>query len=63
MLWFYVTAALLLIGAEVTAALTRELSPGEIRRRGEEQAAAEALGGAAEDAKRSVKGVANRPAS
>ena len=44
MLWFYVTAAMLLIGAELTAALARELTPNEIRRRGEEHAAAETVG-------------------
>jgi membrane protein len=43
MLWFYVTAAALVIGAEVTAALARERSPGEIRRRSEESAAAQAV--------------------
>jgi membrane protein len=36
MLWFYVTAALLLIGAEVTAALAWLRTPSEIRRRREE---------------------------
>ena len=43
MLWFYLSAALLVIGAEVTAALARERSPDEIRRRGEEVAAARAV--------------------
>jgi membrane protein len=62
MLWFYVTATMLLIGAELTAALAQELSPSEIRRRGEELAAADALGGAAESATRHVKNTAERPA-
>jgi membrane protein len=47
MLWFYVTAALLLIGAELTAALARERAPELIGRRGEEAAAAAAVEGAA----------------
>lgn len=54
MLWFYLTAAMLLIGAELTAALARQLSPGEIRRRGEEQEAAEALAGAGSRVKRTA---------
>ena len=41
MFWFFVTSVLLLVGAEITAALARERSPDEIRLRGEEQAAAE----------------------
>ena len=61
MLWFYVTAAMLLIGAELTASLARELSPGEIRRRGEEQAAAAAVSDATETATRQVKQAAGRP--
>ncbi|HEX5014773.1 MAG TPA: YihY/virulence factor BrkB family protein [Candidatus Limnocylindrales bacterium] len=62
MLWFYVTAAMLILGAELTAAITRERSPSEIRRRGEELAAAEAIEGAADGATRRVKDVAERPA-
>jgi membrane protein len=62
MLWFYVTAAMLIIGAELTAALTRELSPSEVRRRGEELEAADAIEGAANGATRRVKDVAGRPA-
>jgi membrane protein len=62
MLWFYLTAAMLLIGAELTAALARELSPSEIRRRGEERAAADAVADAAEGATRRVKNAAERPA-
>jgi len=62
MLWFYLTAAMLLVGAELTAALARELSPSEIRRRGEEQAAADAVADTAEHATRRVKNAAGRPA-
>ena len=62
MLWFYVTAAMLIIGAELTAALTRERSPDEVRRRGEELAAAHAIEGAASGATRRVKDIAERPA-
>ena len=50
MLWFYVTAVLLLVGAETTAAVARERSPGEIRQRGEERDAAEAVDGVTEEA-------------
>lgn len=62
MLWFYLTAAMLIMGAELTAALTRELSPNEVRRRGEELAAADAIEGAADGATRRIKDVAERPA-
>ena len=48
MLWFYLTALVLLLGGEVTAALARERSPGEIHRRGEEEAAAAKVDGAAD---------------
>jgi membrane protein len=51
MLWFYVTGALLLLGAELSAALARERTPDEIRARGEERAAAAAIGGAANTAR------------
>jgi membrane protein len=54
MLWFYVTAALLVIGAEVTAALTHERAPGEIHPRGEERAAAAAVHGATNRTGRTV---------
>jgi membrane protein len=60
MLWFYLTAAMLLVGAELTAALARELTPDEIRRRGEETDVARALGGAVDDARQGVKGAAGR---
>jgi len=43
MLWFYVTAAMLVVGAEVTAILARERTPGSIHRRGEEVVAAQLL--------------------
>jgi membrane protein len=43
MLWFYVTGALLIIGAELTAALARERTPELIRQRGEELAASAAF--------------------
>jgi membrane protein len=62
MLWFYVTAAMLLIGAEFSASLARELSPNEIQRRGEEQAAAKAIEGTVDGATRRVKNAAERPA-
>jgi membrane protein len=58
MLWFYVSAAMLLIGAELTAAIARERTPAEIRRRGEEQNAAAAASDALHDAKREVKSAA-----
>lgn len=60
MLWFYVTAAMLLIGAELTAALARELTPGEIRQRGEEREAAETVGEVTDSATRKVRQVAGR---
>jgi membrane protein len=45
MTWFYVTAALLLLGAELSAAVAQERSPEEIHPRGEEAAAVKALDG------------------
>ena len=54
MLWFYVTAALLLIGAEVSAALARERSPELITVRREEVTAAAAIDDAAADALRGI---------
>ncbi len=60
MLWFYVTAAMLVVGAEVTAALTRERSPSAIRRRGEEAAVARIVEGVSDrvqkEASRPVRG-------
>ena len=49
MTWFYVTAALLILGAEVAATLAHELTPDAIHRRGEEQAVAAAVDGAADE--------------
>ena len=60
MLWFFVTSALLLIGAEITAALARERSPDEIRRRGEEQVVAEAVDDATEHTTERIKSAADR---
>jgi uncharacterized BrkB/YihY/UPF0761 family membrane protein len=60
MLWFFVTAALLLIGAEITAALTRELSPNEIRMRGEERALTEKVNETAEGATEQIRGEVDR---
>jgi membrane protein len=59
MLWFYLSAAMLLIGAELTAAIARERSPGEIRRRGEERDGAEPVGVAANDAKPTAESAAS----
>jgi membrane protein len=58
MLWFYGSAAMLLIGAEVTAAIAHERMPQEIRRRGEEQDAGSKLAGAADAAKHKVESAA-----
>jgi membrane protein len=58
MLWFYGSAAMLLIGAEVTAAIAHERMPQEIRRRGEEQDAAAKLASIADSAKRKVESAA-----
>ena len=60
MLWFYVTSALLLVGAELTAALARERSPDEIQMRGEERAVAENLDQATDRAKGPVRDAADR---
>jgi membrane protein len=62
MLWFYVTAAMLVIGAEVTALLARTYSPGQIRRRGEEVAAAESVERAALGVTTGARDVAGRAA-
>ena len=61
MLWFYVTAAMLIIGAEVTALFARERSPESIRQRGEEAIAAQAVEGAARDASRKARHAVGRP--
>ena len=55
MLWFYVSAAMLLIGAELTAAIARERTPDEIHQRGEGQKATATLGDAATRAKRATE--------
>jgi membrane protein len=55
MLWFYGSAAMLLIGAEVTAAITHERMPQEIKRRGEEQDAGARIEAATEKAKRAAE--------
>ena len=55
MTWFYVTAALLIVGAEVAAVLAHELTPDAIHRRGEEQAVARAVDGAAHELRDSVE--------
>ena len=60
MLWFYITSALLLIGAELTAALARERSPEEIHVRGEEQAVAAKVNLATEDVTDRVRSEADR---
>jgi membrane protein len=60
MLWFYVTSALLLVGAELTAALARERSPEEIHPRGEERIAADKVDEAAEGATERVRSEADR---
>ena len=60
MTWFYVTAALLIIGAEVTATLAHELTPDEIHRRGAEQAVAEAVDGATDEVREGVETTARR---
>ena len=60
MLWFYLTGVLLLLGAEITAALARERSPEEIRVRGEEEAVAERVQGVTERAKQGVTGSPDR---
>jgi membrane protein len=51
MLWFYVTAVMLLVGAELTASLAIERSPHEIRVRREEQEAAATVNDATKGAR------------
>jgi membrane protein len=63
MTWFYLTAALLVIGGEVTASLARELTPDEIRQRGEERKAEAAVQGTTDQIRRRVKGGAGRVVS
>ena len=57
---FYVTSALLLVGAEITAALARERSPDEILMRGEERAVAEKVSDTTEGATERVRGEVDR---
>jgi membrane protein len=60
MLWFYVTAAMLLVGAELTAALARERTPSEVRRRGEEREVQAELDQVTERARERIQGLARR---
>ena len=60
MLWFYLTSALLLVGAELTAALARERSPEAIRMRGEERDVATKVGEAAGDVAERARSEADR---
>lgn len=60
MLWFYVSAVMLLVGAEVTAALAHERTPGEIRRRGEERALAAAVDDVTEPVRERVRSVVDK---
>ena len=62
MLWFYVTAALMIFGAEVTATLAHELTPDRVQRRGEEERLAGAVDHATEEVKDGVKQTARRVA-
>jgi membrane protein len=55
MTWFYVTAALLMIGAEVSATLAHELTPETIQRRGEEEAVARAVDSATDELREGVE--------
>jgi membrane protein len=55
MTWFFVTAALLMVGAEVTAVLAHELAPSEIHRRGAEEAVAGAIGHATDGVRDEVE--------
>jgi membrane protein len=60
MLWFYVTSALMLVGAEITAALARERTPGAIHMRGEERDVAAKVDEAAEGAAERVRSETDR---
>jgi membrane protein len=57
MIWFYVSGALLILGAEVAAALAWERSPGAVHRRREEERAAGAVEHVTAEAKQGVKEV------
>jgi len=60
MTWLYVTAALLMIGAEITASLAHEVTPEAIRRRDAERAVARAVDGAANELRDGVENTARR---
>ena len=63
MIWFYLTGALLVVGAEVTAALAWARSAEELHIRHEEEAASAAIDRAAEHAKRGIDAVSPRTGS
>jgi membrane protein len=63
MTWLYVTGALLMIGAEVSACLAKELTPHSIRRRGAEEAVARAVDGAADELRDGVESTTRRVTS
>jgi membrane protein len=60
MAWFWVTAGLLLLGAELSATVARERSPEEIRRRPAQNRAAAKIKGAEHGAAGAAKGTAQR---
>ena len=60
MTWLYVTAALLMVGAEITASLAHEVTPEAIHRRDTEQAVAHAVDGAATALRDGVENTARR---
>jgi membrane protein len=60
MLWFYVTAAMLLIGAELTAAVARERTPEQITVRREEVGAESAVEQVEGDARHGIEGASTR---
>jgi membrane protein len=60
MTWLYVTAALLMVGAEITASLAHEVTPEAIHRRDTEQAVAHAVDGAATELRDGVENTARR---
>jgi len=60
MTWLYATAALLMLGAEITASLAHELTPDAIRRRDKEEAVAHAVDGAAHELRDGVESTARR---
>ncbi|HET9083707.1 MAG TPA: YhjD/YihY/BrkB family envelope integrity protein, partial [Candidatus Limnocylindrales bacterium] len=63
MTWLYLTAALLMIGAEVTACLANELTPHSVRRRGAEEAVARAVDGATHELRDGVESTTRRVTS